>query len=120
MYTTLGRECGCSGHRHPTVQQAGRRLEDYRPREFSDRIVVGVAADAAWSPSEGPYLNHAELEALDAPAQVVENKVETDYARSDPFERRRRLMDDWAADKRSTCLLVLNSASADHADQVEL
>ena len=28
---------------------------------------------------------------------MVQNKVETAYARSDLFERRRRLMDDWAA-----------------------
>ena len=30
-------------------------------------------------------------------AHVVQNKVEAAYARSDPFERCRRLMDDWAA-----------------------
>ena len=29
-------------------------------------------------------------------AHVVPNKVEAAYARSDLFERRRRLMDDWA------------------------
>ena len=35
-------------------------------------------------------------------AHVVQNKVKAAYARSDLFERRRRLMDDWAAylDKR--------------------
>ena len=31
-----------------------------------------------------------------APAHVVRNKVEAAYARSDLFERRRILMDDWA------------------------
>ena len=30
-------------------------------------------------------------------AHVVQNKVKAAYARSDLFERRRRLMDDWAA-----------------------
>ena len=30
-------------------------------------------------------------------AHVVQNKVEAAYARSDLFERRRRLMDDWSA-----------------------
>ena len=30
-------------------------------------------------------------------AHVVQNKVEAAYARSDLFDRRRRLMDDWAA-----------------------
>ena len=64
VYTTLGQECGCCGHRHPTVQQAGRCLDDYRRREYSDRIVVAVAADAAWPPTEGRYLNDAELEVL--------------------------------------------------------
>ena len=29
-------------------------------------------------------------------AHVVQNKVEATYGRSDLFERRRRLMDDWA------------------------
>ena len=29
-------------------------------------------------------------------AHVVQNKVEAAYARSDLFERRRRLMDDWS------------------------
>ena len=27
----------------------------------------------------------------------MQNKVEAAYARSDPFERRRQLMDDWSA-----------------------
>ena len=30
-------------------------------------------------------------------AHVVQNKVEAAYARSDLFERRRQLMDDWTA-----------------------
>ena len=64
VYTTLGQECGCCGHRHPTVQQAGRCLENYRRRGFSDRIVVAVAVNAAWPPTEGRYLNDAELDDL--------------------------------------------------------
>ena len=36
VYTTLGQECGCCGHRHPTVREAGRCLEDHRRREYSD------------------------------------------------------------------------------------
>ena len=31
-----------------------------------------------------------------APAHVVQNRVEAAYARSDLFERRRTLMDEWA------------------------
>ena len=38
---------------------------------------------------------HAVMEA--ALSHVVRNKVQTAYARSDLFERRRRLMEDWAA-----------------------
>ncbi len=64
IYTTLGRECGCCGRQHPTVREAGRCLEDYRRREFSDRIVVAVAADTPWPPAEGRYLNDAELDEL--------------------------------------------------------
>ncbi len=36
-------------------------------------------------------------------AHVVQNKVEAAYARSDLFERRRRLMDDWAVYLRGRC-----------------
>ena len=37
---------------------------DYQRREFSDRIVVAVAADAPWPPVKSRYLNDAELDAL--------------------------------------------------------
>ena len=68
VYTTLGQECGCCGHRHTTVREARRCLEDYRRRESSDRIVVAVAADAPWPPAEGRLLNDAELTELYADA----------------------------------------------------
>ena len=68
VYTTLGQESGCCGHGHRTVREAGRCLEDYRRREYSDRIVVAVAADAPWPPAAGRYLNDAELEELYADA----------------------------------------------------
>ena len=68
VYTTLGHECGCCGHRHETVREAGRCLEDYRRREYSDRIVVAVAADAPWPPVAGRYLDDAELTELYADA----------------------------------------------------
>ena len=64
VYTTLGLECGCCGHRHATVEAAGRCLEAYRRRTFSDRRVVAVAADAPWPPAAGRDLNDAELAAL--------------------------------------------------------
>ena len=45
----------------------------------------------------GEETNHPREVAEAALAHVVRNKVEAAYARSDLFERRRRLMDDWAA-----------------------
>ena len=41
--------------------------------------------------------NHPREVIEAALAHVVQNKVEAAYARSDLFERRRRLMDDWSA-----------------------
>ena len=41
--------------------------------------------------------NHPREVVEAALAHVVQNKVEAAYARSDLFERRRRLMEDWAA-----------------------
>ena len=41
--------------------------------------------------------NHPREVIEAALAHVVQNKVEAAYARSDLFERRRRLMDDWAS-----------------------
>ena len=41
--------------------------------------------------------NHPREVVEAALGHVVQNKVEAAYARSDLFERRRRLMDDWAA-----------------------
>ena len=41
--------------------------------------------------------NHPREVIEAALAHTVQNKVEAAYARSDLFERRRRLMDDWAA-----------------------
>ena len=41
--------------------------------------------------------NHPREVVEAALAHTVQNKVEAAYARSDLFERRRRLMDEWAA-----------------------
>ena len=41
--------------------------------------------------------NHPREVIEAALAHVVQNRVEAAYARSDLFERRRRLMDDWAS-----------------------
>ena len=41
-------------------------------------------------------------------AHVVQNKVEAAYARSDLFERRRRLMSDWSAYLAEECGLMVS------------
>ena len=41
--------------------------------------------------------NHPREVVEAALAHIVQNKVEAAYARSDLFERRRQLMDDWSA-----------------------
>ena len=46
--------------------------------------------------------NHPREVVEAALAHVVQNKVEAAYARSDLFERRRRLMNDWAATLHTT------------------
>ena len=47
-----------------------------------------------WAAEETDHPREAIEAAL---AHVVQNKVEAAYVRSDLFERRRRLMDDWAS-----------------------
>ena len=68
VYTTIGFESGCCGHRHRRVREAGRCLADHRRQERSDRRVVAVAADTPWPPTEGRDLNDAELGELYADA----------------------------------------------------
>ena len=63
---------------------------------------VSIAAVAPWVPVE---LRDWVAERTDHPREVIEaalahvvpNRVEAAYARSDMFERRRLLMDDWVA-----------------------
>ena len=63
---------------------------------------VSIAAVAPWVPVE---LRDWVAERTDHPREVIEaalahvvpNKVEAAYARSDMFERRRLLMDDWGS-----------------------
>ncbi len=45
----------------------------------------------------GERTNHPREVVEPALAHVVQNKVKVAYARPDLFERRRRLMDDWAS-----------------------
>ena len=89
VYTTIGRACGCCGHRHRSVREAGRCLAKYRCRELSDRRVVAVAADAPWPPAEGRDLNDAELDALYAEAGFpAASRTSTRDSPSSPPESR--------------------------------
>ena len=66
------------------------KMLQYHDRRRATRLQVqlpGLAAERTDHPRE-------VIEA--ALAHVVQNKVEAAYARSDLFERRRRLMDDWS------------------------
>jgi integrase len=47
-----------------------------------------------WAAETTAYPNHVVEMAL---AHTIQNKVESAYRRGDLFEKRRRLMDDWAA-----------------------
>ena len=71
VYTTIGHECGCCGHRHRSVREAGQCLAEHRrQQQYSDRRVVAVAADAPWPPTEGRDLNDAELHDFYADARL--------------------------------------------------
>ena len=69
IYTTLGEDRGCCGHRHPTPQDAlacGDRFRDEQQHrgDYSDRSVVAVEAHAPWAygaPKTWRRLNNTEL-----------------------------------------------------------
>ena len=91
-----GRPCG--GPRQPQARPRRRRSpgREAAPQEHAvlrRRGRGGAGPDAARLAR--PQARQAVVEA--ALAHVVQNKVEAAYARSDLFERRRRLMDDWSA-----------------------
>ena len=76
----------------PLPEKALRRL-------LQDRKIAGVphgfrSTFRDWAAEE---TNHPREVVEAALAHVVHNQVEAAYARSDLFERRRRLMDDWSA-----------------------
>ena len=80
--------------------ERGKRLDDKRLRRllWKHRIPAMVhgfrSSFRDWAAEETDHPREVIEAAL---AHVVQNKVEAAYARSDLFERRRRLMDDWAA-----------------------
>ena len=95
--------CGRAPERAPEILDAARALGD------GDRLVFpmqnGHHKVAAVAHGFRSSFRDWAAEMTDHPREVIEaalahgvqNKVEAAYARSDLFERRRPLMDDWAA-----------------------
>ena len=67
----------------------------------SSRAVTGANGGPVQAGVDGAGGSGRPSEA--APAHVVRNRVEAAYARSDVFDRRRLLMDDWAAGLDGKC-----------------
>ena len=109
-------------HRVPLCRRAGEILDAARPLGDGKPLVFPMRNGRPIAPSTPPkMLQHHRIAAVahgfrssfrawaaeetDHPrevieaalAHVVQNKVEAAYARSDLFERRRQLMDDWSA-----------------------
>ena len=78
----------------------GKRLSDMMFSELLKDLEIGAVPHGFrssfrdWAAEE---TNHPREVVEAALAHVIQNKVEAAYARSDLFERRRRLMGDWAA-----------------------
>jgi len=78
----------------------GKPLDDRRFRRLLQRHRVAAVPHGFrssfrdWAAEKTDHPREVIEAAL---AHVVQNKVEAAYARSDLFERRRRLMDEWAA-----------------------
>ncbi len=78
----------------------GNRLSDMMFSKLLKDLEIGAVPHGFrssfrdWAAEE---TNHPREVVEAALAHVIQNKVEAAYARSDLFERRRRLMDDWSA-----------------------
>ena len=78
----------------------GRRLDVQQLRRLLERCGIAAVPHGFrssfrdWAAEETDHPREVIEAAL---AHMVQDKVEAAYARSDLFERRRRLMDDWAA-----------------------
>ena len=77
----------------------GRELAEKQVRQMLERLGISAVPHgfrsscrdcAAWETDHPREVVEAAL------AHVVKNKVEAAYRRTDLFERRRRLMDEWA------------------------
>ena len=78
----------------------GRPIFDKRLRRLLRKLEIAAVPHGFrssfrdWAAEETDHPREVIEAAL---AHVVQNRVETAYRRTDLFERRRRLMDDWAA-----------------------
>ena len=88
----VGRLVFTVGHGEPLEEKVLRRLLE---RQRVSAVPHGFRSSFRdWAAEETEHRREVIEAAL---AHVVGNKVEAAYARSDLFERRRRLMDDWSA-----------------------
>ena len=88
----VGRLVFTVGHGEPLEEKVLRRLLE---RQRVSAVPHGFRSSFRdWAAEETDHRREVIEAAL---AHVVGNKVEAAYARSDLFERRRRLMDDWSA-----------------------
>ena len=94
----------------------GRQLEEKQLRRMFRKHGIAAVPDGFrssfrdWAAEE---TNHPREVIEAALAHVVQNRVEAAYRRTDLFDRRRRLMDDWAAylSGEPTCEQELRSTS---------
>ena len=81
------------------TRKGGQPLADRQLRQLLQQQEIAAVPHGfrssfrAWDAEETVHRREVVEEAL---AHVVQNKVEAAYRRTDLFERRRRLMDDWA------------------------
>ncbi len=94
------RRLGGEGSRLVFTRLNGRPLIEKRLRQLLQRHRIAAVPHGFrssfrdWAAEETDHPREVVEAAL---AHVVQNKVEAAYRRTDLFERRRRLMDDWAA-----------------------
>ena len=94
------RVLGGEGSRLVFTRRNGKPLIEKRLRQLTQKHRMAAVPHGFrssfrdWAAEETDHPREVVEAAL---AHVVQNKVEAAYRRSDLFERRRRLMDDWAA-----------------------
>ena len=94
------RALGGEGSRLVFTRRNGKPLIEKRLRQLTQKHRMAAVPHGFrssfrdWAAEETDHPREVVEAAL---AHVVQNKVEAAYRRSDLFERRRRLMDDWAA-----------------------